>query len=82
MTINMIDCQGHGNKTESSKWIDEIVEYLTNRLKEYRTKVKLIEIEHRSNDQTLSRELKKVEDTRVHCILYFFEGHRCKQLDY
>jgi septin family protein len=37
---------------------------------------------HVDNDQKISREIKKIQDHRIHLILFFLDGHRCKELDF
>ena len=34
------------------------------------------------NDQMISRELKKIKDTRIHLVLFFFDGHHPKDQDF
>jgi len=30
----------------------------------------------------MSREIKKIEDKRIHLVLFFFDGARCKDQDF
>ena len=49
---------------------------------EYRNGCKKVHFEHKGNAQMISRGLKKVVDTRIHLVLFFFDGHHPKDQDF
>ena len=48
----------------------------------YKAACDAIESAGGGNDQKISREKKKVDDKRIHLMLYFFDGHHTKEQDF
>lgn len=59
-----------------------IVGELKRRMTEYRNSCKNVYSEFNGNDQMISRGLKKIVDTRIHLVLFFFDGHHPKDQDF
>lgn len=51
-------------------------------MKTYKADCEAIEIDHMGDAQTIGREKRKVDDQRIHLMLYFFEGHHTKEQDF
>lgn len=65
-----------------SEWRYLIQAELESRLSSFRETCRKIEIQNLGDDQKVAREIRKIEDSRIHLILYFFDGHRVKEQDF
>lgn len=76
----MIDSPGYGDKTDIKDWRKSIIGLMKDKLVQFRSKED--EIDKRDwRPEKKRREKNKLTDERVHALLFFFDGHKPKELD-
>lgn len=80
--LQLVDTPGYGNKLSIEEWRANVVKELRQRMMEYKKECQEIQIKYMGQDQMISRQIRSIEDHRIHLILYFFENHRAKELDF
>ena len=81
-TLAMIDSPGYGHQLDIDSWRKLVKGELERRFNRYISDRLLIETKYRKDVEKKVRELKMVPDCRIHCILFFFEGHHVKDQDF
>ena len=79
--VNMIDTPGYGQKEDAAAWRSTLRGEIERRMILRHETESEVETRLFGEHQRLQRELKKIRDERVHVVLYFFDGHHCKQQD-
>lgn len=82
--LTMTDSPGYGDKMDIYEWKQLIVEELKGRFQHYFDLTQAIEKdpEFSGDDQRIQREKKRVDDSRIHVILFFFSGHHNKDQEF
>ena len=78
--MKLIDSEGYGQNYDVSSWNRNIKMYIQNKLLEYANDKKEAEMEPDRVKRV--HKLNQIKDNRVHLVLYFFDGHHTKAIDF
>lgn len=84
--LKMIDSPGYGDKQDLPEWRASVEGHIVDRIEDYRKKEDDINNAASDgndgvNDQDQYKKLEKIEDRRIHLLLFLFDSHPVKQQD-
>lgn len=80
LRLKLIDSEGYGQNFDVSSWNKHIKMYIQNKLLEYINDKR--EAEQEPDKIKRIRLLNSIKDNRIHLVLYFFDGHHTKSIDF